>query len=289
MVQRMVRLNRRLHLWLNRLRLSFELRRKGRFFQIVVDRKYRVHLRVAKYVLTVVSVISAFFGFASAIVAFIFGLAVWAVLSVLERAVLIYKTLYVHPLPDFEIEPEKWTHMSFGYGEDSRGKIQVPMVGMVFSDEEYGRKIYGLLASWNYGEAEDKDNNICVSVVLGGEDDYVFFCYPSPDRQTAGDFFNASKQEIGKEAPGAEVRKVFLEPVLGKRFKIAPHSYLPTFIRRYKNGVPYIFQVQKGSTRGNPEIIQGTRSIVKFNLKVRSVNQLTRKDIEYDLLRTLGN
>ncbi len=289
MVRRMIRLKGRLHLWLNRLQFSFELRRKGRFFQIVVDRKYRIHLRVGKYALTVVSLISAFFGFASAIVAFIFGFMVWAVLSVLERAVLTYTTLYVHPLPDFEIEPEKWTHMSFGYGEDPRRKVQVPIVGMVFSDEVYGRKIYGLLVSWNYGKAEDKDNNICMSVVLGREDDYVFFCYPSPDRQTAGDFFEASKQEIGKEARGAEIRKVFLELVLGKRFKIAPHSYLPTFIGRYRNGVPYLFQVQKGSARGNPEIIQGTRSIVKFNLKVRSENQLTRKDIEYDLLRTLGN
>lgn len=281
-------MNKKLYLWVNRLRLDFQLTRKGHFFEIIVHEKYRIYIKITKYFLTLIGLISAFFYFKSVFIAFLFGLGIYLLSSLLEKIILSYVNLYIQPLPDFEIEKDKWVAMSFGYAEEPKSKGHIPIVGMVFSHEEYGRKIYSLLVSWNYGQLKDVDNNICTSIILDDMDDYVFFCYPSTNRETVTEFFKRCKKERKEKSLTDVQMRHICSLILGKRFKMTALLYLPTFLKRYRDGSPYLFQIQKKTPQGDPsEIaseIEGTRSILKFNLKVRKKDELTRKDIEYDVL-----
>ncbi len=243
-------------------------------------------MRTTRYCLTFIGLVSAFFYFKSVFMAFLFGLGIYLLSSLLEKVIFSYTNLYIQPLPDFEIESNKWIAMAFGYSEPKL-RIHIPLIRMVFSNEEYGKKIYSLLLSWNYDQVKDVDNNICTSIILDGKDDYIFFCYPSIERETVTNFFRTCEKE-GKEKSVTDIQtKLFTTLILGKKFKITPLSYLPTFLKRYRDGNGYLFEIAKKIPQGNTEKIEGTHSILKFNLKVKNKDELTRKDIEYDLLRTL--
>ena len=281
-------MNKKLHLWVNRLRLTFQFRKKGYFFEIIVPEKYRSYIKTTKYFLTFIGLISAFFYFKSVFIAFLFGLGIYLLSSLLEKIIFSYANLYIQPLPDFEIESNKWIAMGFGYAEEPKLKSHIPLVRIVFSNEEYGRKIYSLLISWNYDQLKDVDNNICTSIILDGKDDYIFFCYPSIKRETVTEFFKTCEREWKEKSLTDVQMRDFLTLILGKRFKITPLSYLPTFLKRYRDGSPYLFEIAKTTPQGSTEKIEGTHTIFKFNLKVKNKDELTRKDIEYDLLRTLN-
>jgi len=281
-------MNKKLHLWINRLHLSFQFRKKGYFFQIIVHEKYRSYIKTVKYFLTFISLISAFFYFKSVFVAFFFGLGIYLLSSYLEKIVFSYANMYIQPLADFEIENDKWIGMSFGYAEEPKSKSHIPLVGMVFSNEEYGRKIYSLLLSWNYGQLKDVDNNICMNIIWDAKNEYIFFCYPSMNRETITEFFKTCEKERKKKSLTDVQMRYFLTLILGKRFKMTPSSYLPTFLRRYRDGIPYLFRILKTAPQDSTDKIKGTHNILKFNLKVKNKDELTRKDIEYDILKTLS-
>ena len=218
----------------------------------------------------------------------LFGLGIYLLSLLLEKVVISYTNLYIQPLPNFEIESNKWIAMAFGYLEEPKLRIRIPLIRMVFSNEEYGRKIHSLLLSWNYDQVKDVDNNICMSIILDGKDGYIFFCYPSTERETVTSFFRTCEKE-GKERSLTDVQtKLLTTLILGKGFRITPLSYLRTFLRRYKDGNEYLFEVAKKTVQGNTKKIEGTDSIIKSNLKIKNKDELTRKDIEYDLLRTLN-
>ena len=151
------------------------------------------------------------------------------------------------------------------------------------------KAIYSLLVSWNYGQLKDVDNNICTSIILDDTDDYVFFCYASMNKETVTEFFKrCEKERKEKSLTDVQMRHI-CSLILGKRFKMTALSYLPTFLKRYRDGIPYLFQIQKKTPQGDPSKIareiEKERRILKFTLKVRKKDELTRKDIEYDVLR----
>ena len=71
--------------------------------------------------------------FQSVFVAFGFGLAMYLAVSVIERIIFTYSSLYMHPLPDFEIESEKWVGVFWGFAKEPKGEIEIPLLGMQFS------------------------------------------------------------------------------------------------------------------------------------------------------------
>ena len=65
------------------------------------------------------------------------------------------------------------------------------MVGWMFSDEAFAKNIHSLLADWSYQRWNDENKNVKMSVILesdDGKDGYIFFCYPSIERETAKKF-----------------------------------------------------------------------------------------------------
>ncbi len=278
-------IKRRLLLRLNQVRFNFMFRRKRRFFEIVINERYENVVKSVKYVLTIISLISAFLAFKSAFTAFVFGLIIFLVLFIIEKTIFSYCSMYVHPLPNFEIETQKWTGCGFGYATSPNMRGQIPVVSWIFSDAEYAKKIHSLLLEWSYGELKDDGNNICASIILDDEDKYIFFCYPSFARETASDFFNQVEREQCESDKTRVHHKMHMVLMLGKEFVITPKSYLPTFCKRYRERTPYIFRLILSDKEGKTINIEDLPDFVLFDLKIKKRQELDRKDIEYDFIR----
>ena len=152
------------------------------------------------------------------------------------------------------------------------------------SEPDYARKVHGLLLGWSYGKVADEQKNICASVIVDG-DDYVFFCYPSLSRKTAEAFYKEVEAERKKASLTDVHHKMSAMLVFGKRCKITPTSYFPTFRKRYRDGVPVLFRLALPRSEDQTEEIPGLKDFVLFDLKIKDRKDLTRKDFEFDHFR----
>lgn len=275
-------------LWSNRLRFDMMLRKKGWFFQVILHERFKPLVRAIKVALTLIGLVSAFFTFHSVFVGFLFGLAIYLVSTFFEKIVFSYNSLYVHSLPDFEIEPDKWLGAFFGFAENPKNPGQIPMVGWIMADAEYAKLVHSLLLQWSYGKLKDEENNIRASVIVDEGGEYIFFCYPNMDRKTAAKFYEEVEKERRETSLTDVHHKQMALLIFGKRCQITATSYFPTFRERYQDGVPYLFRLVVLGEDGEPQEIPGLSDFVFFNLKIKDRCQLNRKDIEYDLLRVLG-
>ena len=101
-------------------------------------------------------------------------------------------------------------------------------------------------------------------------------------------FFEAVEEERKKTSLTDVHHRSWTMLVLGKRCQITANSYLPTFRERYRDGIPYLFQLAVPGDDGQPHEIDGLSNFTLFNLKIKTRAQLDRKDVEYDLLRIMG-
>jgi len=281
-------LRRKLILWLNSIRFNFAIRCKGYFFEITIHEKYRNFARIIRYALTIISLLSALFYFQSVWYALLFAFVVFLFLEILNRVLFIYTSMYIHPLPNSQIDSKKWVGCFFGYATHPSLSGHIPVVGWQLSDEDYVKKIHALLLEWSYGELKDEQRNICTSVVLMGDGSYIFYCYPSVERKTAVKFFEEVETQQKEKSKDDVHYKMHLMQVIGKRFPVTDKSYLPTFIERYREGTPYLFRLAIRGPNGRSVAVDNVSDFILFNLKIRKKGELTRKDTEYDLVRVLG-
>ena len=274
-------------LWLNNLHFSIMLRRKNRFFEIILHEKYKKIIKSCKYVLIGIGLVLAFFTFQSVIIAFLFGLAIFLLSQFLEKILFSYNSLYIQPMPTFTIESDKWLGVAFGYAEQPNNPHHIPFVGWALSDADYARKIHSALKAWSYGNLKDDKKNICMSVIID-ENDYIFFSYPSPKRETASQFFDEVEKERKQKSLIDIHHKLFCMLIFGKRFKMLPNSYLLKFRERYRDGTPFLFRLVVLKSDDNFHNVDGLEDLILFNLKIKDKKDLAQKDIEYDLLRILG-
>ena len=278
-------IRQRMILWSNRILFDFKIKREGYNLKVMVPGKYKRLVKILKILLTLISLFSAFIVFQSVFVAFIFALAVYAITTILEKIIFRYSSLYVHPLPSFRLEKEKWLGVFWGYAKDPKNSYEIPLMGLQFSDEDYARKIYDLLLSWALGNHDDKSNNVKVSAILTDESSYTFFCYPSIERETAKTFYSKAETALKKESKNDIHNRLAMMLILAKSFNIIEGSYFPTFRKRCRNGVPYLFQLGVTGEDGSIQQASNTENFIFYNLKILDKRDLTRKDIEYDMLR----
>jgi len=281
-------IKQRIILWSNRILFDFKIKREGYNLKVIISGKYKCFVKTLKILLTLISLFSAFIVFQSVLVAFLFGLAVYAITTILEKIIFTYSSLYVHPLPSFRLEQEKWLGVFWGYAKDPKNSYEIPLIGLQFSDEDYARKIYDLLLGWALGNHNDKRNNIKLSVILTDENSYTFFCYPSFERETAKTFYSKAETDLKKESKNDIHNRLAMMLILAKSFDIIEGSYFPTFRKRYRDGVPYLFQLGVTGQDGSIRQVSNTENFIFYNLKILDKRDLTRKDIEYDMLRLFG-
>lgn len=279
--------SKRLFFWRNRIKFRFPVRRSGKKFQFVIDSRHKKAVKSLKYVLTILGLVSAFFAFQTMFISFLFGVGLFGIGYLIEKTLFSYKTMYVHPMPDFGLEQDKWTGVAFGYAthKDMQGKI--PVVGWVFSDPTYARKIHSLLLTWTHNELDDRNVNLKMSVILHAKNQYSFYCYPSTNRPLAKSFYKQIEAEMQSEKATRDDlhEKLIVMMILGKLFDMPSTSMLPTFKKNYGRGSPFIFQMLLQNPDGSTAPIPGISEFLLYDLKIMPDTELSRQDVEYDLNR----
>lgn len=276
-------IRRRMHLFVNRIRSSYRVKRDGKFFRIVIPNQYRNKIRFLKYLFTAIGLFSVFIVFSSVLISFLSGIVIYLLTLILEKTVFMHPVMLIHALPDFEIDTEKWVGVGFGYTVLLDEGFEIPLVSMVVTDLDYAKKIADFFLQCTGGSFRDEEKNIKIDVVVTDSDEYIFLCYPNPRRPLARKFFKKEKRNLQKISLEDEVAEMHLTFVFGKRCKIEPASYFPEFRNRYRNGVPIMFEFivppfdLKKPTKEIPPFI-----FFDFSIKERS--RLTRKDFAYDAI-----
>jgi hypothetical protein len=273
-------IRRRFTLFYNRLRANYQVRKDGKFFRIVIPNQHRNKVRFLKYIFTAIGLLSAFIAFGSVLTAFLFGLGIYLLTLLVEKTVFLHPTVFIHALPDFEIDNNKWVGVGFGYASPPSGEYDIPLVSMMIADLDYAKKIASLFLQWTGGSYKDEEKNVQISIVATKPDEYIFLCYPNPKRPLAKRFFDQVKQDLRQTSLEDEIGEGHVTFVLGKRCSVGPSSYFPQFRERYRDGVPIMFEFILPPFE-TPKPTREIPNFVFFDFSIKDRSQLTRKDLPY--------
>lgn len=273
---------RRIKLRINRFRSEYQIRNGEGSFRLVIPQRHQRKIRLIKYFLALVGLLSAFFVFGSVWIAFIFGVAIYLASLFLEKVAFAHAYAFIHPMPDFEINPEKWVGMGFGYVKPPTGD-DIPLVSMMVTELELAKNLVGLFLKWTDGSYKDESKNVQISVVVIRPDEYVFLCYPNPKRPVAKKFFQSARDKLRNASLEDEIAEHHISLVLGKRCKMGRGSYFLEFRRRYRPGVPILFEFIFPPFN-NPTSAKDVPNFVFFDFSIKDESELTRKDFAYDAI-----
>lgn len=276
-------IRRRVTLFFNRIRARYQVRKDGKFFRIVIPNQHRNKVRFLKYIFTAVGLLSAFIIFGSVFTAFLFGLAIYLITLLIEKTVFMHPMVFIHALPDFEIDLNKWIGVGFGYTVPLNGEYHIPLVSMIITDLDYAKKIASLFLQWTGNSYKDEEKNVQIRIVVTKPDKYIFLCYPNPKRPIAKNFFEKAKQELRQSSLEDEVAEGHVTFVLGKRCSVSGTSYFPEFRRRYREDVPVAFEFILPPFE-NPQPAREIPTFVFFDFAIKDKSELTRKDFAYDAI-----
>jgi|GEM_PF-2630414 len=281
--ERIYKIKRRATLRMNRFRANYGLKKKRGRVQIVMPEYRRKTITYIKYFFTGVGLLSGLIMFSSVLIGFGFGVLIFAVSSILELIVFRHSYLFIHPLPSFDLDNDKWVGCGFGYVVPSNSTDQIPLVSMMVTDLEYAKKLTSLFLAWTGGEYHDKDKNIQVTIVVTKPKEYIFFFYPNPKRPIASRFFQSARDKLRQRSLSDEIGEHHVSLVLGKRCSVGPTSYFLKFRERYRNGIPVMFDFVL-PPYDTPHAAPDIHPFILFDFQIKDKNELTRKDLVYGMI-----
>lgn len=206
-----------------------------------------------------------------------------AVEQFIERTVFYWTTMYLQPMPNFDYDDAKWDSMAFIVPPP--GVIDPPSncVGLVFTDPAYATNLFELLRSWNYGDPEDRQNNIRLSFIVE-EDHYFVLLYPAFDRPSIRKFHSRWRKSGRVEEYGKEHFGLIVSLVICKEFS-AMHGFgVGRFAEAQRQGEPFLLIafLKAGPSTAPMDTIPPIR---KWNFKYKHETELERDEFERVYLR----
>jgi len=282
----LIKIRRQIFLLKNKLLFNFSTHVRGDKKHIVIPAIFTKITKYLKHIISVISLISAYFIFKTPHYAFLFAIGVWLLLSLLERVLFSHITFFKNPLPNFNLCAEKWVAMGFGYPPlhmISQGLK--PTVVMMFDDKIYARKIHDLILSWTEGSHKDTSSLVSLSVTILS-DSYIFYIYPSLSRAERLGSYDNLREKFHDDFPQSVHKRKIASVSLGRKFNMPKSSSVIEFRKHYKKGEVVTLQIAfQKNIESNFESIEGCQDFRIVEFKIKDRNDLTRKDPEYDLIR----
>lgn len=266
--------------WHNKRKTLITLRWKRGIPRLVIHEKYE---RLTKWFLRILTIIGIAISIGFIPTWYLNLLLVITLVGVeqfLERAVFLYTIFYWQPLPDFKWNiGEEWVAMGFAFPVlKNEGELNV--AGPVFKSESCAHEFFELLRKWNYGHQEDRDDNICVSLVTV-DDGYFAFIYPNLRRRTVKETFSEIEKTKKLEKYGKEPQEFVVQFIFCKHFTYASNSMFNRFSQEQTEGQPYWLQPFIQNPDGSSRILFSEEPILKFHVKIRPRGELDRYEMEY--------
>lgn len=212
------------------------------------------------------------------------GPLIWITILLLDRFIFFYLVASVTNVW-FDVDPDKCEGVGLGQDEvrmPGLGTTTLPAVGLILTDSDYAQRMFEWVCSWNGGDANDtKDGNITASLVIE-TDSYIFCCYPSFDRGERRRYFEELHVQQLKEGDPTlvQAKLLFLRPFTQK-VDVSRNSDLPNLIKRYSPGRPVVLQF----LAREENTLRPVGKIILRELSIKHREALSRRDLEYDLVR----
>jgi hypothetical protein len=274
---------RRLKFFFNRIRGEYLIKRKDKSFRVIIPERHRGKVKFFKYIFAAIGLFSAFIIFGSVWITFAFGFVIYVISLALEKISFQHVYAFIHPLPNFDMDPEQWRGVGFGYAAPPNGEYEVPIVSMIVSSLDYVKKLESLFLSWTNGKYEDEVKNVHMTVVVLNAEEYIFFCYPNPKRPITERFFQSARDTLKNKSLEDEIAEHHITLVLGKRCKVGKGSYFPQFRKRFGSGVPVAFDFILPPYDPLKKA-EGIPSFIFFDFEIKDKSELTRKDFVYEMV-----
>jgi len=266
--------------WKIRLSSLVSVRWLNHLPRLLIHEKYEKRVRLISRLIAGVAIVSSVLSLPTWYLRLSVALAIFFFEWFLERAVYLYTSIYVQPMPDFTVEGEKWTDMCFAFPENPKPN-ELNVVGPTFSDKEYAHKFFKLLKDWNYQQAEDIDNNICLSFIYENKKFYSVYLYPNLKRETIGQFFEQAGEYQKYDKYGKEHQELVMIMIFCKIFRYGEDSSLKKFIEFQPKDKP--FWLMPFIKQGNeaPKMMFDEKAVLKYHFKFKKRNELHKNEVEY--------
>jgi len=248
--------------------------------RLIIHEKYEKFVNWFLRILTVFGIISSLITFPIWYITLLFAIVLFLIEQFFEKSIFQYTSIYVQPMPDFKYDPEEWKGMAFSFPQDPDQKL-LNIVGCAFATEEYAHKFFKLLKAWNYGEDEDKDNNIYLSFIVESEKEYSVYLYPNPERKTVDQFFEKAEDSQKYEKYGKEHQKLIMHKVFCKIFPYRGNSQLKIFIEKQSFDQPFWLKPFIMKENGQIEMVFNENAILKYHYKFKNRYELNKSEYEY--------
>ena len=266
--------------WHNKRKTLITLRWKRGIPRLIIHEKYE---RLTKWSLRILALI----GIATSIgfiptwyLNLLLAITFVGIEQFLERAVFLYTIFYLQPLPDFKWDIGKeWVGMGFAFPVP-KNKGELNVAGPVFKSESCAHEFFELLRKWNYGHQEDRDNNICVSLVTVA-DGYFAFIYPNLRRHIVKNTFSEIERAKKLEKYGKEPQEFVVQSIFCRHITYASNSMFNRFSQEQNEGQPYWLQPFIQKSDGSSIILFSEDPTLKFHVKIRTRGELERHEVEY--------
>lgn len=277
--------HQKLFFFCNRICFSFSLHRRGEKNNLVVPIGFKKYISKMKYIIVLISLFSSFYIFDNVFFAFLFNIFIFLISLSLERILFPYTTVFLHPLNDFDLQPDKWEYMGFGWTNGQFGYL-IPLVIMGISDDDYGRKLYNLFLRWTVNNTIDEKRFVSASVTIMDDNSYVFYIYPNMNRDEKLGTYDGLLRKVYDKFPNLVHRRIIGELYIGKRISISDNSSFWQFKEKYSKNIPVLFiieNIKNGTPVGKP--IKGTEPLVICDFKIKNIDELSKDEPEYSLLK----
>ncbi|MFQ5884699.1 MAG: hypothetical protein ACE5IO_06330 [Thermoplasmata archaeon] len=262
------------------MRSLISVRWQGHLPRLVIHERYE---KFTKWLLRILALI----GITSSVIALhiwylnlLFAIALLLIEQFIEKSIFLYTSIYVQPMPDFTEAPEEWKGMAFAFPQEPDPKL-LCVAGCAFSTKAYAHKFLNLLRDWNYGEPEDKDNNICLSFIVENDKEYSVYLYPNPERRTVGQFFQKVEQFQRHRKHGKEHQELIMQMIFCKVFPYGADSQLKLFVENQSMGSPFWLRPFIMKDDGKVEMLYEEEPILKYHYKFKNRGELGKTDVEY--------
>lgn len=273
--------------WHNRRKTLITLRWKRGIPRLVIHEKYQKTVKWSLRGLAVAGIISSVILIPAWYLSLLLAVALLGTEQFLEKAIFLYTIFYWQPLPEFKWDiGEEWVAMGFAFPV-SGDENELSVVGPVFKTESCAHEFFELLRKWNYGNQQDKDNNLCLSLITV-DDGYYAFIYPNLMRPSVKQTFSDIEDKKKLEKYGKEPQEFVVQFIFCKHFKYGPNSLFKRFSQEQSTvKKPYWLQPFFQEVDGTTNILFSEHPILKFHIKVKQRSELNYPEIEYQHFKNI--
>lgn len=200
---------------------------------------------------------------------------------VVEKIVFEYSVLIVQPPPNFVVDEDQWVTNGYLFPEPQY-KQQYDLqnhFGPVYKDERYGKQFFDYLKSWNINNADDIDNNICLSFVVEEDNSYTTYIYANPDRKWLDAAFNEYSENVKYEKYGKVQQSMVMQMVYWKTLPNQKGTLFYSFISVQAQDKKFHF-CPFYMVNGKPVAID-SHIITKYHYRFKKREEIRDRDLEF--------